>query len=45
MIIGNSGAYIANATIGKAAEYAVDAENAEHLWALSEKIVGEQFEL
>lgn len=43
MIIGRSGAYIYNAAIGKAAEYAVDAENAERLWALSEKIVGEKF--
>jgi NAD(P)-dependent dehydrogenase (short-subunit alcohol dehydrogenase family) len=42
---GKGGSYIANCQIGEPYEYAVDPENAEKLWSLSEKLVGQKFEL
>lgn len=43
----HNGAYLSKGTIAAPEEilnYAVDKENAERLWKLSEKIVGETFE-
>lgn len=40
-----SGAYVEDCQIGKALEYASDPENARKLWALSEELVGQKFDV
>ncbi|KIV79951.1 hypothetical protein PV11_07490 [Exophiala sideris] len=40
-----SGSYMADAKIATAYEYATDDANAERLWELSEKLVGEKFDI
>lgn len=40
-----SGAYIADCKVGEALAYATDLENAKKLWAYSEEVVGQKFDL
>ncbi|EXJ87903.1 hypothetical protein A1O1_04830 [Capronia coronata CBS 617.96] len=40
-----SGSYLADAQIAPAYEYATSEENADRLWKLSEKLVGEKFDI
>jgi NAD(P)-dependent dehydrogenase (short-subunit alcohol dehydrogenase family) len=40
-----SGAYLADAQVAPAYEYAADPDNAERLWKLSEQLVGEKFDI
>ncbi len=40
-----TGSYMADAQVAPAYEYAVDKDNAERLWKLSEELVGEKFEI
>lgn len=41
----HSGSYIADCQVGKPMPYAVNAENAKKLWAYSEEVVGQKFDL
>ncbi|KAI6082472.1 retinol dehydrogenase 13 [Hypoxylon rubiginosum] len=40
-----SGSYVRNCQVAPAREYALDPENARKLWELSEKLVGQKFDL
>lgn len=40
-----SGAYVEDCAVSKAFEYATDVENAKKLWAYSEEVVGQKFDI
>ena len=38
-----SGTYLEDGDVAEAEDYAIDKENAERVWALAEKLVGQKF--
>ncbi|KAK8113119.1 NAD(P)-binding protein [Apiospora sp. TS-2023a] len=41
----HSGSFVQDCKVGQALEYATDSENAQRLWALSEQLVGQVFDV